>query len=223
MRYLSAPTFRKTLFFLLLLGLASANPARAFESTQLAAVAGKRPDVYFLRGFGDVFSRGLDQIASTLKRKRVKATVLSYGQWPNVVSRIVANRKKYGRRPVILVGHSLGANAALRVAKALKKKRISVSYMATLAATAPPPASSNIRKLTNYYFKKDGWGKPVRGGPGFRGVLKNIDFSKNKKVGHFNIDSQPRLQREVVRNVLRHIRRSKSAANSAASQSETAG
>ena len=186
-------------------------------------MSSRQSDVYLLRGFGDVFSRGLDQIASRLKRKRVKATVLSHGQWQSVVSKVIANRKKYGRRPVILIGHSLGANAALRIAKALKRKRIAVSYMATFAATAPQPASSNIRRLTNYYFKTEGWGKPITKGPGFRGILKNVDFSKNKKIGHFNIDKNPRLQRQVVRNIMRYVGRSKRADITAKRPIETAG
>ncbi|MFD0915451.1 DUF726 domain-containing protein [Pseudahrensia aquimaris] len=168
-------------------------------------------DVYLLRGFGNVFSRGLDEMSAKLQKQGVPAKVAHHSEWKNIADQIAANRRKFGRRPVVLIGHSLGANAVLRMAQELRKKRITVQYMATFAATAPPPVPSNVRKLTNYYFKTDGWGKPIAKGKGFRGNLKNIDFSKSKTIGHFNIDKQPRLQRQVIRNVLRFVKGSKRA------------
>ena len=84
-------------------------------------------------------------------------------------------------------------------------ERISVTYMVTFDATAPKPATSNIRRLTNFYSKEHGWGVPVKRGAGFRGVLKNVDLSNNKKVNHTNIDDRPNLQDQVVRNILRFL------------------
>jgi len=176
------------------------------KQTSVLAKAKNKGDVYLLRGFGNVFSRGLDQIGAKLKKRGIDAEVVHHGDWNEVLSTIIANRKKYGRRPVVLIGHSLGANAILRIATALKKKRIKVQYMVTFAATNPVPVPSNVRKLTNYYFATDGWGKKIAKGRGFRGNLKNIDFSNSKTVGHFNIDKQPRLQRQVINNVLRFVK-----------------
>lgn len=171
------------------------------------AEAGKsRGDVYLLRGFGDIFSKGLDEIGNKLNRSGIDAKVIGHGQWQAALKTIVANRKRYGKRPVVLIGHSLGANAAIRIARGLKRENIRVSYMVTFAATDPSPVPSNVRKATNYYFAKDGWGEPLKRGHGFRGRLRNIDFSKNKKVGHFNIDEQPKLHRQVIANTRRHLR-----------------
>jgi len=171
------------------------------------AEAGKsRGDVYLLRGFGDVFSRGLDEIGIKLNRSGIDAQVIGHSQWQTALKTIVANRNRYGKRPVVLIGHSLGANAAIRIARGLKREKIRVSYMVTFAATDPSPVPSNVRKATNYYFAKDGWGEPLRRGYGFRGRLRNIDFSKDKKVGHFNIDEQPKLHRQVIANTHRHLR-----------------
>ena len=168
-------------------------------------------DVYLLRGFAGVFSRGLDNIGSKLKGRGVKAKDISHTGWVEATNQIIANRKRFGRKPVVLIGHSLGANAIIRMATELKKRRIRVDYMATFAATNPAPVPSNVRKITNYYFKTDGWGAPIKAARGFRGRLKNIDFSKSTRVGHFNIDKQPRLQAQVINNVLRVVKRRKSA------------
>ena len=70
----------------------------------------------------------------------------------------------------------------------------------------PEPAPSNIRRLTNFYLKGGGWGVAVKRGAGFRGVLNNVDLSKDKKVSHTNIDDRPKLQDQIVRNILRYLR-----------------
>ncbi|MEM1037966.1 MAG: lipase [Pseudomonadota bacterium] len=176
---------------------------------QVASSKSHRGDVYLLRGFGNVFSRGLDQMGEKLNKRGIKAQVISHTNWRTALTAILANRKKFGRKPVVLIGHSLGANQAITIAAELKKRRIRVDYLVTFAATNPKPIPSNVRKVTNYYFETDGWGKPITKGPGFRGRMKNIDFSKDDEVGHFNIEKQPRLQEQVIRNVLRFVRPAK--------------
>jgi len=184
----------------------------AKNHTELAAKRSKfQGDVYLLRGFAGVFSRGLDNIGTKLNKRGVDAKVIPHSSWSRAADQIIANRKRFGRKPVVLIGHSLGANAIIRIAAKLKKRRIRVNYMATFAATNPDAVPSNVRKITNYYFKTDGWGKPIKVERGFRGRLKNIDFSKSATVGHFNIDKQPRIQAQVINNVLRIIRPRKSA------------
>lgn len=162
-------------------------------------------DVFLLRGFADVFSRGLDEIGEKLKTEGIEAQVISHRSWETALRTIIANQEKHGRKPVVLIGHSLGANAVIQIAEELKKRRIRVNYLVTFAATNPQPVPSNVGKATNFYFATDGWGLPLRAGPGFRGQLKNIDFSKSETVGHFNIDEQERLQRQVIDNTKRFI------------------
>lgn len=170
-----------------------------------------RADVIFMRGGFNVFSNGLDEMAKKLVKRGVKVDVVSHKSEAAVLEKIVSNRKRFGRKPIVLVGHSWGANATIRIAQQLKKKGIRVTYMATFAATNPGKIPSNVRKATNYYFAKDGWGKPVARGPGARGNIKNIDLSKTPGVHHFNIEEFPKLQRQVIRNVLRFIGRKKRA------------
>lgn len=201
----------------LLLGQLKASQNTAAQTAHNAPASTKAPlkvskarrhqgDVFLLRGFANVFSRGLDQMGDKLQKRGIDAKVIPHGNWETALSTILANRRKHGRKPVVLIGHSLGANKAILLADALRKKRIRVDYLVTFAATNPTPIPSNVRKVTNYYFKTDGWGEPIEKGPGFRGRLKNIDFSNSKTIGHFNIEKQPRLQNQVIRNVLRFVK-----------------
>ncbi|MBA8820554.1 thioesterase domain-containing protein [Ochrobactrum sp. P6BSIII] len=165
-----------------------------------------RPDVYLLRGFANIFSTGIDEIGADLQAAGVDAHVEGNAAWRLVANRIISDRQKYGPQPVILVGHSLGANAIISIAEALEKRGIRVDYMASFAATAPDPLPGNIRRVVNFYFSQHGWGLPLVPGPRFKGRLDNRDFSGVKEVGHFNIEKQRPLQAEVVRDILRILK-----------------
>jgi thioesterase domain-containing protein len=186
-------------------GIACAQDAR-LDLHPLQVAAG-RGEVYLLRGFADVFSRGLDEMGAELNALGVSAHVQGHLGWRGVARRIIADTKQNGRMPVVLVGHSLGANAVISIAERLAKEGIAVDYMATFAATAPDPVPGNVRRAVNYYFATNGWGEPLVPGPGFSGSLRNRDFSNSETIGHFNIDKQRPLQAEVVRDVLRTLGR----------------
>lgn len=165
-----------------------------------------RGEVIFIRGGFNVFSRGLDDMAGALERKGVKTRIYQHGEKARIAQEIITNRKKFGKKPIVIVGHSWGANALLEVAEVLRKKKMRINYAATFAATEPSPVPANVKKLTNYYFKTDGWGKKVLPGPGFRGRLLNIDMSTKPDVHHFNIEKQSKLQNQVINNILRVLR-----------------
>jgi pimeloyl-ACP methyl ester carboxylesterase len=166
-----------------------------------AASTRYRGDVYMLRGFGDVFSEGLDQLGADFVKAGIPVRVVGHQNWKGAAKAIIANQKKSGPKPVVLIGHSLGANNAIRVAQHLKTAGVKVTWLVTLAATAPPPVPPNVRKVTNHYFSQGGWGVIVRPAPGFRGTLENIDYAGKAEFGHFNLDQQPIIQRALLRTV----------------------
>ena len=171
-------TFLWLLFCFVLFLSGSVATQESASAAQTAKRAGFKGDVVFVRGGFNVFSGGLDTLAQKLGKKGVKSRIYRHSQVPQIVRSIRRNQKLYGRRPIILIGHSWGANAILNVAKILRSHKLNVRYMVTIAATNPDVAPGNIQKLTNYYFKKNGWGRPVRAVKGFRGVLKNVDMSQ---------------------------------------------
>lgn len=184
---------------------AAAAPVAAVTSvddTVATVAASARGDVYLLRGFGDVFSRGLDAMAATLNSKGIDAEVTNHDAWRRIAQEIIDKQRRMGPRPVVLVGHSLGANAVVEIAEMLKKRHITVQYMVTLAATGPDPVPSNVRRVDNFYFATNGWGEPVKGAADFSGSLTNHDFSNVDGVGHFNIDKQPAIQREILARII---------------------
>lgn len=157
-----------------------------------------RPEVYLLRGFADVFSEGLDQMGAALEARGIDAHVQGHRGWRSAARRIGEDHRRGLAGPVVLIGHSLGANAAIRMAEALQREGIAVDLLITLAATAPRPVPGNVRRAVNYYFQKHGWGEPLVATPSFRGRLLNKDYSGMAEVGHFNIDKQRSVQAEIL-------------------------
>jgi hypothetical protein len=178
------------------------------NSTFAAGKGGRsgHAQVYLLRGLANIFSTGLDEIGRKLRVAGVDAHVDSFMAWRSALNKIVANRRKFGPSPVILVGHSLGANAIISLAQELEKRGIRVDYMASFAATSPSPLPANITRVVNFYFSSHSWGAALTKGKGFRGRLDNRDLSGDQHVNHFNVEKQGPLQDEVVNGILRAIR-----------------
>jgi hypothetical protein len=119
---------RILLRIVLLLAITLHAPVRADAATQagagdpgaVAAAAPFQGDVYILGGGFGVFSTGLAKLKAQLKEKGVTASLVSYQSWRSVSQKIIDHRSKYGRKPVVIIGHSLGANNAILIANALK-------------------------------------------------------------------------------------------------------
>ncbi|WP_062015396.1 hypothetical protein [Aureimonas sp. AU4] len=181
----------------------AAGPASAAKAPPRTA---QPPSVYLLRGFAGVFSTGIDQIDEALRASGIRSHIGSHLGWHSVADTILERHAAGEDGPVVLIGHSLGANAVISVAEVLEHERVDVRYLASFAATAPDPLPGNIDRVVNFYFSEGGWGRPLVPGPRFRGRLENRDFAGYRDVGHFNIDKQPALQSEVVKNTLQVLR-----------------
>jgi predicted alpha/beta hydrolase family esterase len=158
--------------------------------------------VYCILGWLGIWSRGMDEIAQRVNAALgVQATSLANQEWPRLAS-FVRIEHEDGRwsGPLILVGHSIGADDQVRVAKRLDQGNISVDLLILIDPTDPPTIPSNVRRCTNI-FKSQPMVDYV---PVFRGVkvhaadptktrIENIDlrltgaeFDTNM-INHFNI------------------------------------
>ena len=81
-------------------------------------------EVYLIRGLFNVFSLGMDDIGKSLEEKGVKAGVHSGPSWPNLAEQI---REKHNQgdqeRPLVISGHSYGADDSIRLARALDEEK----------------------------------------------------------------------------------------------------
>src|SRR5689334_20372090 len=101
----------------LLSGCATQSPT-TIDSPVAQHVSIRGGRVILFRGayFG-LFSHGLDEIARDLRDEGIDATVLPHNDWQRVAETVPASRPGH---PVILVGHSFGADAAIHLSRDLR-------------------------------------------------------------------------------------------------------
>jgi alpha-beta hydrolase superfamily lysophospholipase len=186
---------RLTAVFALVVGIVLANPGSAQPQPQPQA----RAHVYLLRGLMNIFSLGMDTLADQLKRRGVYATVHNYAEWQTLADRAAADYKAGKEAPIILIGHSLGADAVMEMAAYLGRKGVPVALVVPFDGTKSFAASDNVARVLNLTQRDYAY---MRGGPGFHGTLSNVDVSSDKSIDHINIDKSPRLHARVVAEVL---------------------
>jgi len=173
--------------------------AVAFGASPGAAQPQPRAHVYLLRGLFNVFSLGMDSLTEELKRRGVDATVHGYGEWQTLAARAAADYKAGKEAPIILIGHSLGADAVMEMAAYLGRKGVPVALVVPFDGTKSFAASDNVGRVLNLTQRDYAY---MRGGPGFHGTLANVDVSSDPNIDHINIDKSPRLHARVVAEVL---------------------
>jgi hypothetical protein len=160
-------------------------------------VAKQDVHVYLFRGLLNVFSLGMDELADKIHAMGIAATVYNHTEWEEVATEIAAKYKAGNHAPIILIGHSLGADAVMFMAASLGKRGVPVALVVPFDGTQTLVASSNVARVINLTQRDYAY---ARKGYGFHGELKNIDVS-GEGVDHLNIDKSPRLHALVLRNI----------------------
>ncbi len=161
--------------------------------------AESRAHVYLLRGLMNIFSLGMDSLGEELQKRGVHATVHSYSDYVPLADQAAAAYKAGTEGPIILIGHSLGADAVMEMAAYLDKKGIPVALLVPFDGTQSFPTPKNVGRLLNLTQREYAY---MRRGPGFKGSLTNLDVSSDPNIGHITIDKSPRLHAKVIEEVL---------------------
>jgi hypothetical protein len=134
------------------------------------------------------------------------ARVYSTGGWQLVARRIASDSARGQKDIVVLIGHSLGANATFDIASELNKQNIPVELIVTFDATSPQPVPKNVQHLVNFY-QENGFGKRVLPGQGFQGELTNYDLTAETGLSHTTIEKSPRLHAVVIQKIANIVKK----------------
>jgi hypothetical protein len=178
--------------------LALAQNSNQSTASQQASPAQVQIDL--LRGLADIFSRGMDTLTEKLNHQGYSARVYSTNGWRTIAQQTATRYLQGHKDVVVIIGHSLGANATFDVANYLDQRNIPVELVVTFDATDPRPAPKNVLHLVNFY-QHNGFGKKVVPGPGFKGELSNIDLTADAGLSHTTIEKSPRLHAMVMQKI----------------------
>ena len=149
--------------------------------------------IYLLRGLANIFSTGLDTLDEKLVQRGFAATVHNHVEY-DALAIEAARLQKSGKGPIIIIGHSLGADAAIFMAEKMKTAGASVALVVTFGPTMNLVAPSNVSQVINYYTGS----AVVTRGPGFKGKISNINLNAASDINHLNIEKNNRLHASVI-------------------------
>ena len=152
---------------------------------------------YVFRGMINFFSTGMNDLAARMRLCGVDATAMHHSAWRSVANELQQNPPQ---EPLVFVGHSLGADAAIDLANTLGEAQIPVDAIVTFDPFSPCEIDDNTARVMNLY-QLDGWGNPLAS-QGYSGVITNTDVTTlpaSDEVTHFNIDDNREVHRAVMR------------------------
>jgi hypothetical protein len=193
----------------LLSGCADLPKLTGKEKLSTAAPTGKLADageVYLLRGGFNIFSTGMDELAAMMRDNGINARSFGHVQWQEVAADA---RRHYvaNHGPIIVVGHSWGAPAAVLMARELAKTSTPVALMILYDSTDPLVVPANVKRVINLR-SRDAIGRNIQitGGYGFGGV---IDVEDRPQYGHLDIDNAVALHQESTAEALQILQKRK--------------
>src|SRR5438874_8140074 len=109
--------------FLVLAGCQYLTPGK-LSSVQPTSLQPRAGNVYLIRGWIGVFSAGIDSLGEKLNDRGMRAVVYQDDQWRELAEQISKEYrgKDNDAEPLVLVGHSYGADDVVRVARKLEKE-----------------------------------------------------------------------------------------------------
>jgi len=111
--------------------------------------------IYLLRGLASIFSTGLDVLDQKLVQRGFTATVHGHLDYEEL-AREAARLQKSGKGPIVIMGHSLGADAAIFMADKMKSLGAPVALVVTFGPTMNLVAPSNVSQVINYWGRVSG-------------------------------------------------------------------
>jgi Thioesterase domain len=165
-----------------------------------SAAANSHKKVYLLRGLTNVLSPGIDQLNEDLQGHNVDVTIANHAFSDSLVLEAIEGCKSGRIGSIVLVGHSLGASAAVSMAEQLQKAGLHVALIVTIDPVTKIVVPNNVRVLRNYYLSS-GVGTVVEPSGRFHGTLQNIDMGRTD-YGHVSLTTAPMIQNRAMHDIL---------------------
>ena len=158
--------------------------------------------VYLIRGGLNIFSTGMDDLAETLRERGVDARSVSHPSWRDTAATIV-ERYRAKPAPVVIGGHSFGANAAILVAEYLGQNNIPVALVILFDPTERFKAPANVKRVVNFLsLDSTGLDFNVFANASYSGQVENIVL---RDLNHLTIDNDKALQERAVEEIAKVV------------------
>jgi len=137
-----------------------------------------------------------------LRGRGIIGEVRSHADGEELAQSAIAKWRGGVRGPIIIIGPSLGADAAIAMAQRLGAAGVPVALLVTFSPVDSAPVSANVARAVNYFQSSGAWHGQVTKGAGFRGALENVDLAQTPGITHFNIEKAEQLHAATIARVL---------------------
>ena len=156
--------------------------------------------VYLLRGLTNILSPGLDQLNEELQQRGLDVTIANHAFSESLAREAIEDCKSGRVSSIVLVGHSLGASAAVSMAEQLRQAGLHVALIVTMDPVTKIVVPNNVHLLRNYYLSS-GVGVAAERSGHFHGTLQNVDMGKTD-YGHVSLTTAPVVQTQAMHDIL---------------------
>jgi hypothetical protein len=164
---------------------------------------------YIFRGMGGrIASFEMDRLSEKLEKSGVDAETYNHFNWSGPADEAIARYKRQnGNFPIMLVGHSAGADASVSFAHKLKQAGVPVSLIVSFDPTRRPKAvPPNVDRFINIYQSLNFFGGGfVSPGSDFRGHYASIDLKNYWEVLHVNMVKMRGLQDQIIAKMIQIV------------------
>lgn len=174
-------------------------------------------NVYLMRGFIGIWSTGIDALGVSINQAGVRAHVYRNEQARELTEAVMEKYK--GQKvyePLIIIGHSWGADNAIELARKLDAENIKIDLIITLDPVTPPKVPKNVKWVYNVYQTNGMWDTL----PFFRGValnkeddnpnpVQNVNIREQRtdllepNTDHYNIEKNTKIHKDVMAQILK--------------------
>ena len=170
------------------------------SAATVAANPAAHKKIYLLRGLTNVLSPGIDQLNEELQRRNIDVTIANHVFSDSLAQEAIDGCKSGRIGSIVLIGHSLGARAAVSMAEQLQDAGLHVALIVTIDPVTKIVVPNNVRLLKNFYLSS-GVGVAAERSGHFHGTLQNVDMGKTE-YGHVSLTTAPAIQSQIMRDIL---------------------
>jgi pimeloyl-ACP methyl ester carboxylesterase len=182
--------------FVIVLAISAAGAAEA--RTAAKARPGEAPPIYVMRGGLDIFSTGMNVLAKELTAKGYPAISDGFMDWRKHMDKMVAAYREHPY-PIIIIGHSYGADTALLMAYKLRELNVPVALLVFYDLTDSGKVPPNVAHVLNFRSSSStGINVTVTGGAYFHGTITNVT---RPDLNHLNIDKAEDLHKQTIKEI----------------------
>lgn len=158
-----------------------------------------RGRAYLFRGLIGLIDWGMDELAQRINRTGVAADINSHLMWRDIANKAISDYRR-DPKPIAVIGHSAGGDAALEFAETLESAHVPVALLVTYDPNrSAGKVPANVERYINLYQSSNVLGGgDISPGRGFHGHFASFNLKDRPEIVHVNMDKFDRIQAQLT-------------------------